>query len=425
VAEEWKGAQLGAAPAVPAAGPSIGAALRSGASPHDALAALWRRRRKRVSTWVVLLPLGLVILGVMIVLFTALAVVAEDPWDSSTGKAVLFASLAFAGMLAIDRALQGAARWALRIESDGEQSPRRRFADSSGAKLLAIFGIAVGVAFAWITAPVVHGVLILFYIYPLVTWVPPLVCVPLLAGAAAAGSLWGGGARDGVRRGLGWQTCAVLTFWTVAMMALPAFQGHALHAATSYVESATLPDRTQPRLLPKEAAVARGESIALRDSHLVVDPSTDALVYSAEQKAGALPRGRSGGVIVLPVDAVDGAPAKVSGGFRPAVSQVGPGSLTWRAYRRHFFTRVMERVIVPLRGGGAVAVAPYIGFKGFPVRHPFWQGVYVLHQDGRLEDLTPRQALARSDLAASGHLFPEKLARDIAEAYGYGGRTQW
>ena len=80
---------------------------------------------------------------------------------------------------------------------------------------------------------------------------------------------------------------------------------------------------------------------------------------------------------------------------------------------------MQDPVIVPLGGGRAVAVAPYIGYRGFPVRHPYRQGVYVCHQDGTLEDLTPQQALARPELVRSGRLFPETLARDIAEAYGY------
>lgn len=80
-------------------------------------------------------------------------------------------------------------------------------------------------------------------------------------------------------------------------------------------------------------------------------------------------------------------------------------------------------MIVPLPGGGAVAVAPYIGYRGFPVRHRYWAGVYVLHQDGRLEDLSPREALARPDLVASGRLFPERLARQIGSAYGYRSRA--
>jgi hypothetical protein len=79
-------------------------------------------------------------------------------------------------------------------------------------------------------------------------------------------------------------------------------------------------------------------------------------------------------------------------------------------------------VIVPLGGGRAIAVAPYLGYRGFPVRRPYVRGVYVVHQDGTLEDLTPQQAMRRPELVRSGRLFPERLARRIAAAYGYGPR---
>ena len=89
----------------------------------------------------------------------------------------------------------------------------------------------------------------------------------------------------------------------------------------------------------------------------------------------------------------------------------------WRAYRRHFATRVQDPVVVPLAGGGAVAIAPYVGYRGFPVRWPYWRGVYVYHRDGRLEDLTPEEAMQRPELAGSGRLYPERLAREIADAH--------
>ena len=158
---------------------------------------------------------------------------------------------------------------------------------------------------------------------------------------------------------------------------------------------------------------------SLHNPHLVIDPTTGVLVWSAELAQGDLRRGPSEGVATLPLDRVDGTEQVQDGGFRLAVSRVGPSSLQWRAYDRHFFTRVQDAVIVPLPGGGAVAVAPYIGYRGFPVRHPYCAGVYVLHQDGRLEDLSRRQALARPELVASGRLFPERLTRAIASAYGY------
>jgi hypothetical protein len=207
--------------------------------------------------------------------------------------------------------------------------------------------------------------------------------------------------------------------WAAAMCLLPAWQGHALYAATHYAEGATLPDSTQPRILPKSAAQRFGERIGLQDAHLAVDPAGGGLEWTGEVDPGRFRRGASHAIAVEPLDHLDGTLERRPGGFTRAASEVGPGSLLWRAYDRHPFTRVQEPVIVPLGGRRAVAVAPYVGYRGFPVRHPYWQGVLVLHQDGRLEDLTPAAARARPELVRSGRLFPEALARHLAEAYGY------
>ena len=128
---------------------------------------------------------------------------------------------------------------------------------------------------------------------------------------------------------------------------------------------------------------------------------------------------REAAKLTQPLDRVDGTRRRVATGFDPAVTRWGPGSLDWRAYERHYFTSVDSWVVVPLGGGRAVAVASYVGYRGFPVRRPYWKGVYVYHQDGTLEDLTPAQALHRPELVRSGRLCPEHLARQIAEAYRY------
>ena len=96
--------------------------------------------------------------------------------------------------------------------------------------------------------------------------------------------------------------------------------------------------------------------------------------------------------MALALDTVSGQSEEIARGFNPAVSRVGPGSLQWRAYQRHWLTRVQDAVLVPGDDGEAVAIAPYLRYEGFPVRHPVWAGVYVYHQDGRIEDLTPEQA---------------------------------
>jgi hypothetical protein len=335
------------------------------------------------------------------------AVVAEDPWGSSPGGGAVFVMLAagfLLGMSELLRVVVGA--WVLRTEG----RVKRTLLTRRAATLTALVAAAAA-AGLWLTRPLWHGVAILFYEYPLVTWIPLLAGLLPVAMTAVATRR-----RPRVERShpvgvaLSWQTPAVLLAWAIAMLVLPALQGCALYEASVYVRAASLPLRTQPRLLPKEAAQQVGRRAGLEDEHLVVDQRTDELVFSG--------RIGSGGIAVQPLDRAEGTIERRPGRLG-AVTGLGPGSLAWRAYRRHFLTRVMEEVVVPLRTGEAVVVAPYIGFKGFPVRRPFWEGVYVLHGDGRLEDLTPSEALARRDLVAAGRLFPEKLARDIAEAYGY------
>lgn len=264
-------------------------------------------------------------------------------------------------------------------------------------------------AWLWAVRPLFHGLLMPLYQWPLVTWIPLAVGLLFTGALAVAGRL---------RTGIVWRSLVTVAVWALFMLLLPGWQGHALYAATRYVPTG-LPQTTQPRLLPKVAALGFASNANLHDAHLVVDPASDRLVWSAEEAYGSPRSGPSQRIVALALDSVTGTREEVAHGFDPAVSRVGPGSLQWRAYDRHWFTRVQDAVIVPGANGEAVAIAPYLRYTGFPVRHPVWAGVYVYHQDGRMEDLTPQQALARPELAGSGRLYPERLARAVAAAYGY------
>jgi hypothetical protein len=285
--------------------------------------------------------------------------------------------------------------------------------------LLAVGGVAALVVL-WLIRPLVHWPVMLLYQYPLLTWIPVLLGV--LAGVGLAQGLRLAGWKDRRRRTwgtrVGWAV-GLLSFVLFFVM-LPSWQGRSLYEHTPYEEGASLPATTQPRLLPKAAAERYGDREDLKQAHLAVDPETNDLVWTAEKAPGWIPRGRSQGIAMMNLDALEGTARQFPGeAFDPAVSRIGPGSIRWNAYERHYFTRMRDPVIVPLPNGEVVAIAPYTGYKGFPVRRPYWKGVYVYHQDGRMEDLTPQQALARPELVRSGRLFPEEQARDLAEAYGY------
>ena len=129
---------------------------------------------------------------------------------------------------------------------------------------------------------------------------------------------------------------------------------------------------------------------------------------------------------VMSVSAGSTAPAvRQSGAEYDSDFRYGPGmrisdNLKWQVYKKKCFgCDVAEMTGVPTPSG-PVVIAPYIRYRGNRfVRRPTFGGVYLVHPDGRIDDLSPKQA-ARSPLVReSGRLFPEKLARRIADAYKF------
>jgi hypothetical protein len=129
---------------------------------------------------------------------------------------------------------------------------------------------------------------------------------------------------------------------------------------------------------------------------------------------------------VISVDAVSTGPGvKQSGPSHDADFRYGPGmriseSIRWQVYKKKCFTcDVAEMTVLPT-AEGPIVIAPYIRYKGgWFVRRPVWGGVYVIHADGRIEDLSPAQAAAQPVLRDSGRIYPEKLARRTADAYKF------
>lgn len=175
-----------------------------------------------------------------------------------------------------------------------------------------------------------------------------------------------------------------------------------------------LPDRTQPRLLPRSGIK---DDPAFRDSkeiHLVRDPETGNLLWTGEWRGSWL-SGQSEGISVKPLDDVVSHSRIVPQGFDHSVAGITPSTLKGKAKLMHPFSRIQYPVLVPGKGE-AFAMAPYVGYSGFPLRYPYLKGVLVYHQDGEIEDLTPEEAAARPELVATGRIFPESVARSQAEA---------
>jgi hypothetical protein len=182
-----------------------------------------------------------------------------------------------------------------------------------------------------------------------------------------------------------------------------------------YEVVAELPQRTQPRLLPRSGIRDDPSFRDSREIHLVRDPTTGELLWTGEWRGSWL-GGPSDGVAVKSLDELVAPADVVQGGFDESVGGIRPSTLKGKAYFKHPFSRIQYPVVVPTQGTEVIAIAPYMGYEGFPFRYPYLKGVLVYHQDGTLEDISPDEAASRPELARTGRLFPESVARAQAEA---------
>jgi len=121
---------------------------------------------------------------------------------------------------------------------------------------------------------------------------------------------------------------------------------------------------------------------------------------------------------VMSVEATSSGPGvKQSGPRYDGDFRYGPGmriseSIRWQVYKKKCYTcDVAEMTALPT-AEGPVVIAPYIRYKGgWLVRRPTFGGVYVIHPDGRIDDLSPQEAARQVALRESGRIYPEKLAR--------------
>ena len=176
-----------------------------------------------------------------------------------------------------------------------------------------------------------------------------------------------------------------------------------------------LPERTQPRLLPRVAVRDDPAFADAEEIHLARDPAGGELMWTGEWQPSWL-TGPSSGVAVKSLDDLVSESEIFRGGFDESVSAFGPGTLKWEAKLRHPFSRTQYPVLIPTGEREAIAVAPYVGYRGFPFRTPYLKGVLVYHQDGTIEDLSPDEAAERPELAQTGRIIPETVAREQAEA---------
>jgi hypothetical protein len=90
-------------------------------------------------------------------------------------------------------------------------------------------------------------------------------------------------------------------------------------------------------------------------------------VWSGEWQ-GSLLGGESEGVAVKPLDDVVSHSRVISAGFDHSVHGITPSTLKGKAKLKHPFSKIQYPVVVPSGKDGLFAMAPYVGYSGFPLR---------------------------------------------------------
>ncbi|MBE3599731.1 MAG: hypothetical protein IMX02_13450 [Limnochordaceae bacterium] len=144
------------------------------------------------------------------------------------------------------------------------------------------------------------------------------------------------------------------------------------------------------------------------------------LVPSGAVIKGLLP---AGGVAVVDATTQEKNTRLIQQPMRPAEGIYLTDNLWWQAYRRRYFVSGEKPFYVPGADGRIWTVAPAIGWRhrwawGVWYTVPYFAGAFVASPEGRVSFVRAEQ-LPAHPVAGGTRVFPEQLARWIAEAYAY------
>jgi hypothetical protein len=295
---------------------------------------------------------------------------------------------------------------------------------------LVVAGGLLGLAALWYLRPLWAGLALGLYRAPIV-WLPPLLV--LAAGAVV------------FRRSTRWRTIEDLqhgrrpppwlaVFPIGAMLLLFVVGGlHTTLVARSLAVNTTfepidqLPAGGQVRLVPRDVAEQNASSAFNSPTETLTDfrivNTEDGLQWTAlrtPQGAFRIFTRKSQGLVTLDAEQTARQLTQVDAEFEIAPNLRVTDNLRWRLLKRRLLADLQDPVAIPTPDGPRIIV-PWLKHTGFPVRRPGLGGVFVVAPDGTIEDLAPEEAARRPELARTGRVFPDTLARSFHDAYALRG----
>lgn len=204
-----------------------------------------------------------------------------------------------------------------------------------------------------------------------------------------------------------------------------------LARVTAYGTADRLPESTgQIRVMPVEVATRYARDSLQTPQHklgrhalLPVDGRLSwqfALVPSGLFIKFSLP---AGGVAIVDATTQEKNTRLVQQPFRPAEGIHLTDNLWWQAYRQRYFVSGEKPFYVVAQDGRIWTVAPVIGWRhrfswGIWYTVPVFAGAFVASPEGGVEFVRPGE-LAAHPVAGGTRVFPEQMARWMAEAWSF------
>ena len=186
----------------------------------------------------------------------------------------------------------------------------------------------------------------------------------------------------------------------------------------------TLPETTEVRYLPMPVAERYGDNQIQDPAHHLGDMDPLDTGEEIDWVAPRIPTGTwnwltgqtDGFVIITP----DGEAETIHQPMRYGEGMAITDNITWQLWRLRYTVDLPEFYYIR-SGDEILTIAPYVAYRyQFPVRVPYWGGVFVVHANGLIEDLSPEAAVADPRFEGQ-RLYPEALALRIAKAWAYRG----
>ncbi|PIS06586.1 hypothetical protein COS66_01405 [Candidatus Berkelbacteria bacterium CG06_land_8_20_14_3_00_43_10] len=284
----------------------------------------------------------------------------------------------------------------------------------------------------WIFRPWFHGSLIGIYKHPLTFIIPVFIIVYLILFVIRVKkvSLKQSEKSPIVAKSVGrfMSGFVCLSILSMIIFSTESDISHFINSKEiNFTSITTLPEIDKLRLLPKQVATRYGAD-SLQNPQEYLGDSQIVMVDGKQERV--FPRLPDGGILYfikklngfVTVDAskLDKKAEIIDQEFKYSEGVGVFDNIYYQLYKQKYWVDFVDQPIY-LKDPQTqkwLTVVPYIKYKHFPIRTPYWGGFMTITSDGMITDYAP-EAAQTLPLTIGNRVQPKEIARFYAESYGY------